>query len=92
MSKLPFIGGFLGTHDANFVLAQFVNKQGIPDNGVAMDIYKHLAEISGVVVRFRGNELGCLGCLRITVGTPEENATLISYLQSKDIQEIANKY
>jgi len=24
------------------------------------------------VVRFRGKELGCMGCLRITVGTKEE--------------------
>jgi histidinol-phosphate aminotransferase len=31
-----------------------------------------LAENRGVVVRFRGNEHGCLGCLRITVGTDSE--------------------
>jgi histidinol-phosphate aminotransferase len=34
--------------------------------------YERLAENRGVVVRFRGKEHGCLGCLRITVGTEEE--------------------
>ena len=31
-----------------------------------------MAEQRGVVVRFRGKELGCEGCLRITVGTEDE--------------------
>jgi histidinol-phosphate aminotransferase len=33
-----------------------------------------------VVVRFRGSEPGCDGCLRITVGTQEENQTVITKL------------
>lgn len=36
---------------------------------------------NGVVVRFRGNELHCKGCLRITVGNPEENARLVDLLK-----------
>jgi histidinol-phosphate aminotransferase len=35
----------------------------------------------GVVVRYRGNELGCDGCLRITIGTEEENAMAVEKLQ-----------
>ena len=45
---------------------------------MAKEVYYKLATQSGVVVRFRGNEIGCKGCLRITVGTVEENTTLIS--------------
>ena len=35
----------------------------------------------GVVVRFRGNERGCPGALRITVGTKDEMQTLLLRLQ-----------
>jgi histidinol-phosphate aminotransferase len=38
----------------------------------ALKVYEKLAENKGVVVRFRGKEHGCLGCLRITVGTEDE--------------------
>lgn len=31
-----------------------------------------MAREDKVVVRYRGNEVGCEGCLRITVGTREE--------------------
>jgi histidinol-phosphate aminotransferase len=80
LEKLPFVGGFLGTHDANFILAQIVNKNGVPCNEAAFKIYKTLAEKEGVVVRYRGNELGCQGCLRITIGTKEENQVLLHKL------------
>jgi histidinol-phosphate aminotransferase len=78
--KLPFIKGFLGSNDANFVLAQFTNTEGEPSNDVAFKIYKQLAEVDGVVVRYRGTEMGCTGCLRITVGTSKENQFLIEKL------------
>lgn len=45
---------------------------------MAKKIYYSLATKSGVVIRFRGTELGCQGCLRITVGTHEENDVLIA--------------
>ncbi|KAH7345761.1 histidinol-phosphate aminotransferase [Rhizoctonia solani] len=35
----------------------------------------------GVVVRFRGNEYGCKGCLRITVGSEEEVTTVLEHLE-----------
>lgn len=46
----------------------------------AYEIYKHMAE-NGVIVRFRGNELHCKDCLRVTVGTPEENKRFLALLQ-----------
>ena len=78
---LPGIGEIIGGLDANFVLVQIVNRQGEPDNIVAEGLYKMLAETMGVVVRFRGNERGCNGALRITVGTREEMQTLLLRLQ-----------
>lgn len=45
----------------------------------AQKIYKRMAD-NGVVVRFRGNELHCKDCLRITVGTPAENKRLLELL------------
>ena len=51
-----------------------------PDNTRSEAVYKELAEREGVVVRFRGREYGCKGCLRITVGSEEENGVLIRKL------------
>jgi histidinol-phosphate aminotransferase len=77
----PGIGEIIGGLDANFVLIQFVNGQGVPDNSIAEALYTTLAETMGVVVRFRGNERNCQGALRITVGTAEEMQTLLLRLQ-----------
>lgn len=57
--------------DANFLLVK------IDD---ALKTYKELAE-SNVIVRYRGNEPLCEDCLRITVGTPDENDILLNTLK-----------
>lgn len=72
LPQIPGAGRFLGGHDANFLLVQMVDAAGQPSNVTAQAVYEALAEKRGVVVRFRGNELGCEGCLRITVGTEAE--------------------
>ncbi len=56
--------------DANFILAKFDN----PDT-----IYDYLIN-NGVIVRNRNKVKGCEGCLRITVGTPDENRRVIELL------------
>ena len=43
-------------------------------------MYTELAEKCGVVVRFRGGEAGCEGCLRITIGNSRENRELVGRL------------
>lgn len=74
LTALPLIDKYhVGGLDANFIMVRIHGG----DNKMAQDLYYKLATQSGVVVRFRGNELGCQGCLRITVGTPEENTILI---------------
>lgn len=70
------VGRLLGGADSNFLLVEILDQPrsrgGKPSNEVAMALYERLAESQGVIVRFRGKELGCKGCLRVTVGTAEE--------------------
>ncbi|KAI6165909.1 pyridoxal phosphate-dependent transferase [Pisolithus thermaeus] len=77
------LGPIIGGNDANFLVVPVVDRvTRIPDNGRSQKVYKVLAEENGVVVRYRGGEPGCPGCLRITVGTPEENKVLLEKLQN----------
>ena len=57
--------------DANFFLARVSD---------ANAIYKYLVG-EGIIVRNRNSVTLCGNCLRITVGTPEENNTLIEALK-----------
>ncbi len=57
--------------DANFLLIKVSD---------ANALYSFLAQ-NEVVVRNRNKEPQCEGCLRITVGTPEENNILIELLE-----------
>lgn len=58
--------------DANFLLFRVKAK--------ANELYKTMAD-KGVVTRFRGNEIHCDECIRVTIGTPEENAKFLQLLQ-----------
>lgn len=69
---IPGVGRLHGGTESNFLLYEMLNANGEPDNKTALAVYEGLAETKGVVVRFRGKEHGCLGCLRITVGTEAE--------------------
>jgi histidinol-phosphate aminotransferase len=73
LPKIPGIGRLHGGTESNFLLYQILDSPGgKPSNEVALAVYEGLAEEKGVVLRFRGKEHGCLGCLRITVGTEKE--------------------
>lgn len=76
LPKIPGVGKFIGGEESNFLLYEFLdapaNQGGKPSNETALAVYESLAEEKGVVTRFRGKEHGCLGCLRITVGTEKE--------------------
>jgi histidinol-phosphate/aromatic aminotransferase/cobyric acid decarboxylase-like protein len=37
---------------------------------------------NGIVSRFRGNELHCNECIRVTIGLPEENAKFLELLKT----------
>ncbi|MCF6353379.1 MAG: histidinol-phosphate transaminase [Cyclobacteriaceae bacterium] len=57
--------------DANFFLAQFTN---------ASSVYSALAN-KGIILRNFSKAKGCTNCLRISVGTSEENEALIQNLK-----------
>nr|WP_067061888.1 histidinol-phosphate transaminase [Mucilaginibacter sp. L294] len=57
--------------DANFILVKTTN---------AKAIYDFLVQ-NGIIIRDRSKVELCEGCLRITIGTPDENKTLLSTLQ-----------
>lgn len=86
LPKIPGVGRFLGGRESNFLLVEILDKPasegGKPSNVTALAAYEAMAEKKGVVVRFRGKELGCEGCLRITVGTEPENTKFLSQLRA----------
>jgi histidinol-phosphate aminotransferase len=60
--------------EANFLLVRFID---------AALVYKHLMK-NNIIVRDRSNQLHCDNCLRITVGTNEENEKLLNDLKELD--------
>lgn len=58
--------------DANFVLAEVTDATGI---------YNYLVN-QGIIIRDRSKVTLCEGCLRISIGTPAENQTLVAVLKN----------
>lgn len=76
------VGPVIGGNHANFVVVPILSpSSGKPDNARSNAVYKRLAEELGVVVRFRGNEHGCNGCVRITAGSDEEVTVMLERLE-----------
>ncbi|KAH0581733.1 Histidinol-phosphate aminotransferase [Termitomyces sp. J132] len=77
------VGPAIGGNDANFVVVPILSRSGDgkPDTKRASGVYKALADEKGVVVRYRGSEMGCEGALRITVGSDEENVILLQKMK-----------
>lgn len=70
LKKLP-ITKKVYPSDANFLLVKMDN---------ANAIFKYLQQ-KGIIVRNRSSVPGCENCLRITVGTPEENQIVLNALK-----------
>lgn len=79
------VKAIIGGTEANFIMAQIQDSGGRVSNETAFKVYEDLANNRGVVVRFRGYEHGCEGCLRITVGTEKENEILLTMLKKSFI-------
>ena len=58
--------------DANFILVQVDQPRQVYETLIA----------AGIIVRDRSRIAGCEGCLRITIGTPEENTVLLDTLKN----------
>ena len=58
--------------DANFLLVRVDDADAV---------YNHLIA-DGIIVRNRARVQGCEGCLRITIGTPEENLKMLKSLEA----------
>ncbi|MCI4668436.1 MAG: histidinol-phosphate transaminase [Bacteroidia bacterium] len=71
LSKLTTVEKIYPSH-TNFLLAKFPNPN---------QLYNQLVE-EGIIVRNRSKVTLCEGCLRITVGTKEENETLLEALKN----------
>lgn len=71
LGELPFVHHIYSS-EANFLLVKMDR---------AKEIYQQLAE-QNIIVRYRGNEPRCDGCLRITMGTRDENNTLLNALKN----------
>lgn len=71
LSELPHVQ-FIYPSDANFLLVKVHNAKAIYDALVK----------EGIIVRDRSRVILCEGCLRITVGTPEENEKLVKELSN----------
>lgn len=71
LSALPCVKEIYPS-DANFLLVKVTDANGI---------YKYLQE-KGIIVRNRNRVTLCANCLRITVGTPEENIEIVNALKS----------
>lgn len=59
--------------DANFLLVRVNNPDALYD-----ELVRH-----GIIVRNRNRVKGCEGCLRLTVGTPEENLRLLEVMRKQ---------
>lgn len=66
LSRLPGVEKMYPS-DANFILAKIKR---------APELYRFLSD-KGIIVRDRSRTLLCDNCLRITIGTPEENKQLL---------------
>ena len=70
LNKLPLVQHIYPT-DANFVLVKVLD---------ANAVYQYLVGKS-IIVRNRNTVSLCMGCIRITVGSPEENRILLEKLK-----------
>jgi histidinol-phosphate aminotransferase len=73
LEQMEFVT-FVYPSDANFILFRV--------RAHAYEIYKYMADSEQIVTRYRGTELHCDECIRVTIGTPHENVAFLSALQN----------
>ncbi|WFD34933.1 histidinol-phosphate transaminase [Malassezia cuniculi] len=82
LGRIPALGRVIGGNDANFVMVEVLDGPGgKPDSARAATVYLTMAQEFDLVVRDRSKEPGCDGCLRISIGTADENKQCITLLE-----------
>lgn len=71
LREMPSLVSAVYPSQTNFLLARFLD---------GPKVFARLRE-QGIVLRDRGTELGLTNCLRLTVGSPEENSILLAALR-----------
>jgi histidinol-phosphate aminotransferase len=71
LEKMPVVQ-MVFPSEGNFLLCRFSN---------ALEMYNHLLA-NGIIVRDRSSHVLCENCLRISIGTPDENRLLLNVLQN----------
>ena len=74
---------FIYPSDANFILFRVTSH--------AYEIYKYMADTENIVTRYRGTELHCDECIRVTIGTAVENDAFLSALPKAYAAVVTNK-
>lgn len=92
LAAVQGVGRQVGGTEGNWIMFEILDRVGgQPCNATALAVHERLARGTGggsqtsaadggVVTRFRGKEIGCKGCLRITVGTQSEVDRLLMLL------------
>lgn len=73
---------FIYPSDANFVLVKVDDADALYNELIA----------NGIIVRNRNKVVGCKDCLRITIGTPEENNKLIAVVCGDSLPEDSERH
>lgn len=81
LQKLPTVRKVFPS-DTNFIMVRIDHAQGIQ---------KKMATERGVVIRYQGSNIHCKDCVRVTVGTSEENDIFLDTLK-KTVGEIEKQY
>ncbi|MCH7637213.1 MAG: histidinol-phosphate transaminase [Proteobacteria bacterium] len=74
LRKLPVVER-VWPSDANFLLVRFYD----------VDVIRQATADAGILLRHFGNEAGLAGCIRITVGSADENDMLINVLSNMSV-------
>lgn len=85
LSRMAGIGRLRGGFEGNFVLFEVLDSldkvAGLPCNITALKLSEMLKIRANLLVRYKGLEPGCKGCIRATIGTSSEVTQLLKWME-----------
>ncbi len=85
LPKIKGVGRLIGGFDANFVLFEILDSAGgcgRPCSITAASLVREMKHLESVLIRYRGDEYGCRGCVRVSIGDRGENERFLSALSN----------